>query len=294
MKADKVLFLGSGDLAQRAGSALLDSGCVVAGARRSPATPPAGFQAFVADYLQPATLAFIPEFDPDYIVASFKPVSRDPEGYRAGFVGASENLLSALHACRPSRILFVSSTRVFAEQEGGWVDESSPRSDSDQSAQAMIEAEALLRSAIPTTAIYFSGIYGDPQGRLLSRISRGELCADKPAYFSNRIHRADAGAFLAHLVDVDRTSQSTGQLSGLADGYIGSDDLPVLQHEVELWLASQLAVSAAGETVPVPRMTPGHKRCRNGLLRESGFELRYPDYRSGYTAVLAERSKPPG
>ncbi len=293
MKADKVLFLGSGDLAQRAGGALLESGCVVAGARRSTATLPAGFQAFVADYLQPESLAFIPEFGPDYIVTCFKPVSRDPEGYRAGFVGAAENLLSVLDSHRPRRILFVSSTRVFAEQDGGWVDEGSPRCDSDQSAQAMIDAEALLRSVVPTTAVYFSGIYGDAQGRLLSRISRGELCADEPAFFSNRIHRVDAGAFLAHLVDTDRAGRSSGQLPGLADGYIGSDDSPALQYEVEQWLATQLGVSRL-ETVPVPRMSPGHKRCRNALLRESGFELCYPDYRSGYAAVLADRAKRPG
>ena len=294
MKADRVLFLGSGDLAVRAGATLLASGCEVAGARRSPAALPEGFRAFAADYLQRESLSFIPEFDPHYVVTSFKPVGRDVEGYRAGFTQASENLLSALDRCRPRRIFFVSSTRVFAEQEGGWVDEDSPRAESDQSARAMTEAETLLRSAHPVTAIYFSGIYGDPGGRLLTRIRRGELCAEEPAYFSNRIHRVDAGECLAHLVNVDRAAVAEGKESSLANAYIGSDDQPVLQYEVERWLAQAMSVAPLADSIPPPRMSPGHKRCRNGLLRGTGFELRYPDYRSGYTAVLAEAAKRPG
>ena len=291
MKRDSVLFLGSGDLGQRAGGALLDAGMTVAGARRDPARLPAGFQSFTSDYLQPATLGFIPDLNPSYIVTCFKPTTRDLAGYRAGFVDASRNLLAALGSCQPRRLLFVSSTRVFAEQDGGWVTEDSPRAESDPAALAMIEAEQLLAAAVPTTAIYFSGIDGDPQGRLLSRISRGELAAAKPGYFSNRIHREDAGAFIAHLLLMDRADNDHDLL---APAYIGSDNLPALQHEVEYWLAEQMGVMPSGEGIVAPRMSPGHKRCNNSLLRASGFALRYPDYRSGYAAVLARRTRQPG
>jgi len=291
MKRDSVLFLGSGDLGQRAGGALLEAGMIVAGARRDPAKLPAGFQTFAADYLQPASLGFIADLNPSYIVTCFKPTTRDLAGYRAGFVDASTNLLAALGSCRPRRLLFVSSTRVFAERDGGWVTEDSPRAESDPAAQAMIEAEQLLAAAAPTTAIYFSGIYGDPQGRLLSRIGRGELATAEPGYFSNRIHRADAGAFIAHLLLTDRADNDHGSL---APAYIGSDNLPALQHEVEHWLAEQMGVTPAGEGIAAPRMSPGHKRCNNSQLRATGFELRYPDYRSGYAAVLAQRTILPG
>ncbi|MEP1593190.1 MAG: hypothetical protein ABJK20_01400, partial [Halieaceae bacterium] len=158
-------------------------------------------------------------------------------------------------------------------------------------AGTMIEAQALLAAAVPTTAIYFSGIYGDSRGRLLSRVGRGELVEEQPGYFSNRIHRQDAGAFIAYLLLVDRDGRAK---DGLAPAYIGSDNQPALQYEVEHWLAEQLGVVPDGEGIPAPRMSPGHKRCNNSLLRATGFELRYPDYRSGYAAVLDQVSRPPG
>ena len=286
MKQDRVLFLGCGDLGGRAGGILLASGMAVAGARRDPSRLPEGFQRFSADYLQPDSLAFIADFNPDYIVASFKPSSRDVAGYSAGFLEASRNLLQALGSCQPRRLIFISSTRVFGEQEGGWVIEESPLATSDSAALTMIEAQALLAAAVPTTAVYFSGIYGDPGGRLLSRIGRGEVVAEQPGYFSNRIHREDAGAFIAHLLLMDRDGRAK---DGLAPAYIGSDNQPALQHEVEQWLAAQLGVVPKGVGITAPRMSPGHKRCDNSLLRATGFRLRYPDYRSGYAAVLAER-----
>lgn len=289
MKQDRVLFLGCGDLGGRAGSILRESGMAVAGARRDPSRLPEGFQRFSADYLQPDSLGFIADLKPDYIVASFKPTSRDVAGYTAGFLQASRSLCQALDGCRPRRLIFISSTRVFAEQEGGWVIEESPLATSDHAARAMIEAQALLVAAVPTTAVYFSGIYGDPDGRLLSRISRGELVAEQPGYFSNRIHREDAGAFIAHLLMMDRDGSAK---DGLAPAYIGSDNQPALQHEVEHWLAAQLGVVPLGEGITAPRMSPGHKRCNNSLLQSTGFTLRYPDYRSGYAAVIARSATP--
>ena len=142
----------------------------------------------------------------------------------------------------------------------------------------------------PTTGIYFSGIYGDSQGRLLSRIARGELVKKQPGFFSNRIHREDAGAFIAYLVLMDRDGHAK---DGLAPAYIGSDNQPALQYDVEQWLAEQLGVVPGGEGITAPRMSPGHKRCNNSLLRATGFELRYPDYRSGYAAVLDQGTRLP-
>ncbi|MDX1735826.1 MAG: hypothetical protein R3228_15735, partial [Halioglobus sp.] len=73
--------------------------------------------------------------------------------------------------------------------------------------------------------------------------------------------------------------------------YIGVDNLPAPRHEVDAWLAAQLGIERA--TAPPAsgagadaRGTAGHRRCRNDALRESGYALRYPDYRAGYAALL--------
>lgn len=182
----------------------------------------------------------------------------------------------------------VSSTRVFAEREGGWVDETSDLEREDPRAQAIIEAErALLDSGHTACVVRFGGIYGAPGGRLLARIRRGELCAPEPVRYTNRIHRQDCGGFLAHLL----LAMASG--ASLEPVYIGVDDDPAPRFEVETWLAREMGI-AAGQGVTAPDSRGGHKRCRNWLLHASGYRLLYPDYRSGYRAVLESGLTPPG
>ncbi|MEH6637466.1 MAG: hypothetical protein V7700_18240, partial [Halioglobus sp.] len=76
--------------------------------------------------------------------------------------------------------------------------------------------------------------------------------------------------------------------------YIGVDDRPAPQFEVESWLAEQMGVEVRPAEVRPAEAQPrvvapaGHKRCRNRALHSSGYQLLYPDYKSGYAATLAE------
>lgn len=289
MKTNSILFVGCGDLGCRAGSRLLAAGCQVTGQRRNPNPLPAGFHGVAADYTTPGGLDFIAGLAPDYVVATFNPSERSEEGYRRGFTGGAQNLLAGLAGHRPKAIISVSSTRVYAERDGGWVDEGSDLAQDDPRATAMIAAEQLLlNSPHPASVVRFAGIYGAPAGRLLQRIQRGEISPELPVRYGNRIHREDCAGFLCHLLECARRG---GELAPL---YNGVDDLPAAQFEVESWLAARLGVpvTASGAVSSTAKVasssnSPGHKRCSNRLLRASGYELIYPDYRSGYGAVLA-------
>jgi nucleoside-diphosphate-sugar epimerase len=280
MKRKSLLIVGCGDLGVRTGSLLLAEGWAVQGVRRNPDNLPAGFGAIGGDYTLAHGLNALREMQPDMVLATYNPVDRSLAGYRAGFADGARNLVAALAGHRPRRILFVSSTRVFAENHGGWVDEASPLTDTDERALAIIEAEQVLRAAGHAVSIVrFAGIYGHHGGRLVARLARGELSPVEPARWSNRIHRDDCAGFLAHLL---RTALAGEALEPV---YIGVDDCPTLHYEVERWLARELDVGVEG---PEPEaVTASGKRCRNLALRASGYELRYPDYRSGYQAVLA-------
>jgi nucleoside-diphosphate-sugar epimerase len=289
MKSNSILFVGCGDLGCRSGLIMRARGWQVAGLRRDPSRLPAGFAGIAGDYSSPADTMFIAELKPDYVVATFNPSDRSVGGYQRGFSQAADSLLAGLGSHRPRAILSVSSTRVYAERDGGWVDETSPLSVDDPRALAIIASEqTLLGSAHRVAVVRFAGIYGYPGGRLLERIRRGELCPEQPPRFSNRIHRDDCAGFLCHLL---------GRVeSGLAlePVYNGVDDLPAPQFEVEAWLAARLGVDAkpgksSGISGPGTdaTMPTGHKRCSNRLLHDSGYRLIYPDYRSGYDAVLA-------
>jgi nucleoside-diphosphate-sugar epimerase len=281
VKRISLAVVGCGDLGVRAGTLLQAEGWQVAGVRRSAGRLPAGFGEFTADYAVSGSLGFLAATRPDLILATFNPLDRGEEGYRRGFVTAMENLLAGLGGHRPQGICMVSSTRVFAERQGGWVDESSALACDDAPAAAIIEAENTLRaSSHPACVVRFGGIYGGADGHLLSRIRRGELCSETPLRYSNRIHRDDCAGFLAHLL---RHMASGERVEPV---YIGVDDDPAPQYAVESWLARRCGVTARPGAA-VTRAARGHKRCRNRLLHASGYRLIYPDYRSGYRAVLA-------
>jgi nucleoside-diphosphate-sugar epimerase len=289
MKGSSVLIIGCGDVGARAGSRLLDRGWQVTGVRRDTSKLPAGFVGQVADYTQPGSLEFMARLQPDFVIATFNPFDRSVDGYKAGFVTAMKNLLAGLGKHRPQHILMASSTRVFAEARGGWVDESSALSKTDPWAQAIVSAEQqLLSSGHSTSVVRFGGIYGIPGGRLLSRVRRGELCPPVPVTYTNRIHREDCGGFLAHLLQLVQAGEK------VAPVYIGVDDQPAPRYEVESWLAQKMGVVhefdglAAPLDQPTQHNTSGHKRCRNTALRDSGYELLYANYKSGYNALLEQ------
>ena len=285
MKSTSVLIVGCGDLGIRTGTRLPEAGWSVIGIRRDIAQLPKGITGHRADYTQPGSLGFVAGLQPDYVLLTLTPVDRSVEGYEAGFHVAMANLLDGLGHHRPRHIIMSSSTRVFAETCGGWVDEDSPLTETDPLAQPIIAAErALLDSGHSASVVRFAGIYGSPGGRLVSRISRGELCSPEPVIYSNRIHREDCAGFLHHLILQKQGGDTPAPL------YIGSDDLPASRYEVESWLARKLGVAVSVEVAPAAlaggHNRPGHRRCRNGALHASGYRLEYPDYRSGYSALL--------
>ncbi len=277
-----LLVVGCGDLGIRTGAQLLQHGWRIDGVRRNADALPAGFGRHAVDYTAAGSLDFAAALAPDCVLVTFTPSGRDVEAYRRGFTAAATNLLRGLGSHRPRRVLMVSSTRVYAERDGGWVDETSPLSHEDQRALAIIAAEdTLLDSGLPVSVVRCSGIYGAPDGRLLSRIARGEVAAEQPLRYTNRIHRDDAAGFLVHLLESDGAAMQAV--------YTCSDDDPAPAHTVDAWLAQQL-----GHTSPLTPIAPaadsGHKRCRNQRLHASGYRLRYPDFRAGYSQVLAERA----
>lgn len=287
MKSTSVLIVGCGDLGIRTGTLLLQQGWRVAGVRRNTARLPEEFVHYAADYTQPSSLDFIEALRPDFVLATFNPADRSIAGYRAGFRSGMGNLLSGLGSHRPRHLLMASSTRVFAETAGGWVDETSALSTDDAWAQEIIAAERqLLDSAHSASVVRFAGIYGIPGGRLLSRIRRAELCPPLPVSYTNRIHRDDCAGFLAHLL------QQANCGVPLEPVYIGVDDLPAPRYEVESWLAARMGLplqesaESAAVLEPTRHNSAGHRRCRNRALRDSGYQLKYPDYKSGYADLL--------
>ena len=278
-----VLLAGCGDLGARLGVRLAAEGWRVHGLRRSVGQLPAAILPVAGDLEVEACPTAWPVGELDYLVYCASANSSDEAGYRAAYVEGLRRVLGwlAQHGQKPKRLLFVSSSSVYGQQSGEWVDESSLAETEGYSGRIMREAEQLaLNSAIPATVVRLTGLYGPGRQWLLNQVRQGYRVASEPPLYGNRIHIDDAAGLLAFLLQAD--------LRGVAleDCYIGVDDQPAPLHEVVAWLREQLGVSHWAEQATVRRA--GSKRCSNARARALGWAPQYPSYREGYAAILRE------
>lgn len=272
MTARRLLIAGCGDLGQRLAHRLPADQWQVTGLRRRPEKLPAGIDGLAADLADPASLAPLASRHFDAVVYQATPAAREPEAYRQTYVQGLANLLDRV---QPARLLFVSSTAVYGQQDGEWVDEQSPTRPDAFNGQILLEAESLAHQ-FGGVAVRFSGIYGPGRERLINGVRQGRLrCRPQPPEWTNRIHAEDCAGVLAHLLALPDPEPI----------YCASDNQPASRCEVLDWLADRLAV-ARPERDPVQSGAGQGKRVDNRRLRASGYHFEYPDFRRGYGALL--------
>ena len=232
----QVLILGCGDIGTRVGLTLVDSGWCVAAARRQPGRLPECFEPFEIDLTDPKCFEVFSVLRPDYVVVTPTPQTYDPEGYRAGFLGVASTLARQPWLKRCRRVIWISSTRVYRESDGNWIDEHSALNVDEPQASAMVDAEAAIRRAATATIIRPAGVYGDPEGMLMRRVRAGVGGAAGGQY-GNRIHREDLARLIVHCLQRDASGHEVPPTLIAAD----HDTTPT--HEIESWLASQLGVT---------------------------------------------------
>jgi nucleoside-diphosphate-sugar epimerase len=288
----RILIAGCGDVGTTLGLALNAAGHSVWGLKRHPGDLPPGIQPLAADLANPATLNALPP-ELDAVVYSAAAAGFSAAAYEAAYVAGVRNLLAALKQAgqHPRRLLFTSSTSVYAQHQGEWVDENSPAEAEGFSGRCIRQGEQLLwDSDWPAVAVRFGGIYGPGRTRLIDSVREGSAVRPAgPPLYTNRIHRDDCARVLEHLLNLPEPERL----------YLAVDDDPAPLVEVLGWLAEQLglpepplatqpALKPGAETRgdPTLRMRAS-KRCSNARLRASGFSFRYPSYRDGYRALLA-------
>jgi nucleoside-diphosphate-sugar epimerase len=219
----------------------------------------------------------------DFVFFAAAPDDFGDEEYQAIYVHGLGHLLDALQNQNQhvKRVYFTSSTAVYAQSEGEWVDEGTSTEPAHFSGIRMLEAEhVLLQGPFPATVLRLGGVYGPGRGRLIERVRQGNaVCAEGPPMYTNRIHRDDCAGALRHLMMLAKPNQL----------YIGVDHEPAGENEVIRWLAAHL-------DLPPPRVVKspeasqhrlrGNKRCRNTKLVGSGYVFQYPTFREGYGAML--------
>ena len=278
----KVLIAGCGYVGAALGRALAEESHGVWGLRRRVVSLPEGILPIVADLGLATSLTDRPP-GLDYVFYMASPGGSDDALYRTAYVQGLSNLLDALdrQGHRPVRIFFVSSTAVYAQRRGEWVDEASPTEPVHFSGRRLLEAERILfEGPFAGTAVRFAGIYGPRRTQLIEGVRAGRAVWRKsPPQWTNRIHRDDCAGVLKHLMQLERPEKI----------YLGADCEPAEQGAVLRWLAGALGAPpprAVRARDPALRATRGDKRCRNDRLLASGYTFLYPTFREGYRAVL--------
>ncbi|RTE87768.1 MULTISPECIES: NAD-dependent epimerase/dehydratase family protein [Gammaproteobacteria] len=273
-----VLWLGFGDIAQRTAT-LFPKSVQVSGVKRSPMTASEHVSMLYGDISSATFLkSTLQSVKPDVIVITLTPSEFSEEGYQTSYIQPVKTLTQALlEVGIAPRVLFVSSTSVYAQSYGHWVNEESETAPSGFSGRTMLECEALLANYPgQSTVVRASGIYGPGRTRLLDNLREGRIALNDN--WTNRIHSDDLAGVIIHLLNAQQKLNH--------DVVIATDNEPSIQSEVYTWLAELLNIEISKTSERNTPVRGANKRLSNQKLVATGFEFRYSSYKDGYKALL--------
>lgn len=184
---------------------------------------------------------------------------------------------------------YLSTTGVYGDHQGGWVDESTPLTPSTRRGAWRKAAEEAW-SAIPGLNLHvfrLAGIYGPGRGPF-AKVRKGTARRIiKPGQVFSRIHVED----IAQVLKASIERPNPGAAYNLCD----DDPAPpqdVIAHAAELLglpVPPAVAFDEAEMTPMARSFYAESKRVRNDRIKtELGVTLKYPDYRAGLAALLAQ------
>lgn len=275
------LIVGCGDLGLRLAKRLIARGYKVFALKRHPESLPPEITGIAADISLPETLQNLAQAQFDYVVVATSAGEFTEQAYQRVYVDGLRHVLAVI---QPKKRLFVvSSTSVYGQADGGWVDENSATEPLGFAGAKQLAAEAVaFEHTQNTTVIRLSGIYGPGRSRLIEQVYEGQHTLANPPHYSNRIHIDDAAGMLAFLIACDEEGKT------LESHYIGCDKAPSALHEVKDWMAEQMNLSGHWQSQTSPKGRGGSKRCNGNKVRELGYEFQYPDYKAGYASVIKD------
>lgn len=280
-----VMIAGCGDVGIRLGLELSRAGWTVYGLRRQASNLPVPILPVRGDLAASEVPRGWPNGNLDYLVYAASASQHDEPGYRQAYVDGLRNSLDWLkqRGQKPRRLLFLSSTGVYAQNGGEWIDETSATEPTNYTGQVMLEAEHLaLDAGLPATRVRMAGLYDPLRPWMQNQVRSGLRVERDPPQYSNRIHRDDAAALLACLLQKDLAGVE------LDDCYLGVDDDPAALHDVVDWLRERLGVTHWSEQTMTRRA--GSKRCSNARARALGWAPKYPSFRNGYATIKPNKS----
>ncbi len=272
-----LLSLGHGYTSSALAARLVPLGWTVIGTCRDPARADILRAAGVEPLLLPADLSAALARASHVLAAAAPDAEGDPFLRMAG---------AALRAAHPRWVGYLSTTAVYGDHQGAWVDEATPINPQSLRARQRVQAEeAWLATGLPVHIFRLAGIYGPGRGPFEKVRDGSARRIIKPGQVFSRIHVADIAETL--LASIRRPNPGTI--------YNVCDDDPAPAEDVLSHAAHLLGLPEPpaipydeAEMTPLARSFYAElKRVRNDRIKaELGVTLRYPDYRAGLADLL--------
>ena len=193
----------------------------------------------------------------------------DAEAYRQIYLEGARNLLNNFP---PAKILFTSSTSVYAQRDGSWVTEESETKPLRETSRILLEVENLILEKGGIVA-RLAGIYGPRRSALLSKFLTGTATINpNNDRFVNQVHRDDIASALFCLLNHE--AQNSAQIYNVVD------DQPILQSECYRWLAQRLnrSLPPIRKSEQPRKRGDTNKRVSNAKLHQLGWTSDYPTF----------------
>ena len=276
-----LLTLGHGYCAEYLAARLIPQGWQVIGTARSSARAKELARAEVQPLLYPCDLA------PALAKATHILISAAPTATGDVFLAEAEG---AIRAARPAWVGYLSTTAVYGDHQGAWVDEETPVKPQSGRAIARVLAEKQWlalgqETGLPVHIFRLAGIYGPGRGPFQKiRDGSARQIIKKNQVFS-RTHVED----IAQVLAASMAAPDAGQI------YNVCDDNPAPPEEVLCYAADLLGAPHPPridfETAVLPEMVRSFyaesKRIRNTKIKAKlGVQLLYPTYQAGLAALL--------
>jgi nucleoside-diphosphate-sugar epimerase len=193
----------------------------------------------------------------------------DAEAYRQIYLNGARHLLETFSQ---AKILFTSSTSVYAQRDSSWVTEESETKPLRETGQILLEVEQLILEKGGIVA-RLAGIYGPRRSALLSKFLNGTATIDpNNDRFVNQVHRDDIASALFLLLN--REAHASPQIYNVVD------DQPLLQSECFAWLSQRLyrPLPPTRRSEQPRKRGNTNKRVSNAKLRRLGWTPHYPTF----------------
>ena len=275
MSTQNLLIIGQGDIGLPVTNKLAQDGYCVTGLARSERDHYDLVDS--ADFLQADALTLtvdqLQAFT--HIAIIVTPDEYSTSGYHNSYLAISQHLATiAPQLIKLARVVFISSTGVYGQDNGEWIDEhTSPVTPARAASKVILQAEQALQQGFDDKAVVIrpSGIYGRERLMRLRKAREPNKDPVPAEHWSNRIMDRDLVNIIAKVLTIKAPKPV----------YLATDYRPVTTFELGVWLSEQV-----GETPPTIDNT---KTSVTGKRLHSNIPLAwldYADWQTGYRDIL--------